>query len=153
MTREQEQVKEQCQDFRQTFDRLRQEIAKVVVGHGDIVEDVLISLFCGGHVLLESVPGLGKTLLVRTLSDALSLEFRRIQFTPDLMPADIIGTNVIMEDPQDRSPHLHLSKGAGLWTDDPGRRDQPGHTQDPVRHARGHAGTLGHQRRDHARLA
>jgi len=59
---------------------------------------VLLSLFCGGHVLLEGVPGLGKTLLVRTLSDVFSLEFRRIQFTPDLMPADIIGTNMVMED-------------------------------------------------------
>jgi len=80
------------------FGKLRSEIAKVIVGHDDIVEDVLICLFCGGHVLLEGVPGLGKTLLVRTLSDALSLEFKRIQFTPDLMPADIVGTNVIMED-------------------------------------------------------
>ena len=77
---------------------LRDEIAKVIVGHDDIVENVLITLFCGGNVLLEGVPGLGKTLLVRTLSSALSLEFRRIQFTPDLMPADIIGTNMVMED-------------------------------------------------------
>jgi MoxR-like ATPase len=80
------------------FQALRDEVGKVIVGHADIVEDVLISLFAGGHVLLEGVPGLGKTLLVRTLSAALSLEFRRIQFTPDLMPADIIGTNVVMED-------------------------------------------------------
>ncbi len=111
MTTEQDYVKQQCQDFRQTFDRLRQEIGKVVVGHQEIVEDVLISLFCGGHVLLESVPGLGKTLLVRTLSAALSLEFRRIQFTPDLMPADIIGTNVIMEDPQSGVRSFRFQKG------------------------------------------
>ena len=91
-------VLEQCREFRQTFQRLRGEVSKVIVGHGDIVDGTLICLFCGGHVLLEGVPGLGKTLLVRTLASALSLSFRRIQFTPDLMPADIIGTNVVMED-------------------------------------------------------
>ncbi|HOD81991.1 MAG: ATPase RavA [Planctomycetes bacterium ADurb.Bin126] len=92
------QVLQQCREFRQTFARLREEVSKVIVGHGEIVDDTLICLFCGGHVLLEGVPGLGKTLLVRTLASALSLSFRRIQFTPDLMPADIIGTNVVMED-------------------------------------------------------
>ncbi|MHC4645363.1 MAG: AAA family ATPase [Planctomycetota bacterium] len=91
-------VEKLCRDFREMFESLRREVAKVIVGHDDIVENVLISLFCGGHVLLEGVPGLGKTLLVRTLSSALSLQFRRIQFTPDLMPADIIGTNIVMED-------------------------------------------------------
>jgi MoxR-like ATPase len=91
-------VEKLCRDFREMFESLRREVAKVIVGHDDIVENVLISLFCGGHVLLEGVPGLGKTLLVRTLSSALSLQFRRIQFTPDLMPADIIGTNMVMED-------------------------------------------------------
>jgi MoxR-like ATPase len=82
------------------FRTLHAEVAKVIVGHTDIVEDVLITLFSGGHVLLEGVPGLGKTLLVRTLSSALSMTFGRIQFTPDLMPADIVGTNMVMEDPQ-----------------------------------------------------
>jgi len=91
-------VEGKCREFRQMFEALRGEVGKVIVGHNDIVEGVLVSLFCGGHVLLEGVPGLGKTLLVRTLSSALSLEFQRIQFTPDLMPADIIGTNMVMED-------------------------------------------------------
>ena len=91
-------VERQCREFREMFAKLTGEIGKVIVGHDDIVESTLISLFCGGHVLLEGVPGLGKTLLVRTLSSALSLEFGRIQFTPDLMPADIIGTNIVMED-------------------------------------------------------
>jgi MoxR-like ATPase len=91
-------VEAQCRNFRQTFDSLRNEVGKVIVGHKDIIDDVLICLFCDGHVLLEGVPGLGKTLLVRTLSSSLSLAFRRIQFTPDLMPADIVGTNVVMED-------------------------------------------------------
>jgi len=91
-------VEKLCRDFRKMFESLRREIGKVIVGHETIVENVLICMFCGGHVLLEGVPGLGKTLLVRTLSAALSLHFRRIQFTPDLMPADIIGTNIVMED-------------------------------------------------------
>jgi len=98
MSKKEKDVQQQCRDFRKMFDSLRGEIGKVIVGYESIVEDVLICLFCGGHVLLEGVPGLGKTLLVRTLSDAFSLEFRRIQFTPDLMPADIIGTNIVMED-------------------------------------------------------
>ena len=78
------------------------EIGKVIVGHDEIVHGVLTCLFVGGHALLEGVPGLGKTLLVRTLADALSLDFNRIQFTPDLMPADIIGTNIVMETPDGR---------------------------------------------------
>ncbi len=98
MSKDDKIVEEQCKDFRKMFDSLRKEIGKIIVGHESIVDNVLISIFCGGHVLLESVPGLGKTLLVRTLSDVFSLEFRRIQFTPDLMPADIIGTNMVMED-------------------------------------------------------
>jgi len=91
-------VEKQCREFRDMFEALRREVGKVIVGHEEVVEDVLITLFGGGHVLLEGVPGLGKTLLVRTLSSAFSLEFRRIQFTPDLMPADITGTNIVMED-------------------------------------------------------
>jgi len=98
MSKTEKDVQSQCRRFREMFESLRSEIAKVIVGHDEIVENVLVCLFCGGHVLLEGVPGLGKTLLVRTLSAALSLEFRRIQFTPDLMPADIIGTNIVMED-------------------------------------------------------
>jgi MoxR-like ATPase len=98
MSDTEKEVEKQCRDFRKMFDSLRREIGKVIVGHETIVDDVLICLFCGGHVLLEGVPGLGKTLLVRTLSSSFSLDFRRIQFTPDLMPADIIGTNIVMED-------------------------------------------------------
>jgi len=98
MSKTEKDVESLCRDFRQMFESLRREIGKVIVGYETIVENVLICLFCGGHVLLEGVPGLGKTLLVRTLSDVFSLEFRRIQFTPDLMPADIIGTNIVMEE-------------------------------------------------------
>jgi MoxR-like ATPase len=87
----------QIQNFRQTYESLRLEIGKTIVGHDAIVEGTLIALFAGGHVLLEGVPGLGKTLLVRTLSEVLDLSFNRIQFTPDLMPADILGTNLVTE--------------------------------------------------------
>ncbi|MBI2807113.1 MAG: MoxR family ATPase [Planctomycetes bacterium] len=90
----------QVQDFRQQYDRVYQEIAKVIVGHADIVHGVLTCLFVGGHALLEGVPGLGKTLLVKTLSEVLDLHFNRIQFTPDLMPSDIMGTNIINETPE-----------------------------------------------------
>jgi MoxR-like ATPase len=90
------------QSFRQTWQSLRTEIGKVMVGADPIVEGTLTAIFAGGHVLLEGVPGLGKTLLVRTLSEVLELSFNRIQFTPDLMPADILGTNMVMETPDGR---------------------------------------------------
>ncbi len=93
------EVRAQCEHFRDTHKRLLDEIGKVIVGHREVIEGVLMCLFSGGNVLLEGVPGLGKTLLVRTLAQCLSLPFNRIQFTPDLMPADVIGTNVVMEDP------------------------------------------------------
>src|ERR1051325_3272590 len=87
----------QIQSFRDTYAALQNEIGKVIVGHTAIVENTLIALFGGGHVLLEGVPGLGKTLLIRTLGEVLDMPFNRIQFTPDLMPADILGTNIVME--------------------------------------------------------
>jgi MoxR-like ATPase len=92
-------VEERAREFMERYHRLRQEIGKVIVGQDQVVENVLVAILAGGHALLEGVPGLGKTLLVRTISQALSLEFNRIQFTPDLMPADITGTNIVMEDP------------------------------------------------------
>ena len=83
--------------FREIFSLLEREVKKVIVGHKDVICRVLIALFSGGHVLLEGVPGLGKTLLIKSVSRALGLSFKRIQFTPDLMPSDIIGTQVITE--------------------------------------------------------
>ena len=91
------EVTQQSQEFRDVFQRLRDEVGKVMVGHRDIVDGVLTCIFAGGNCLLEGAPGLGKTLLVRTLSQCLDLRFSRIQFTPDLMPADIIGTNIVTE--------------------------------------------------------
>ncbi len=92
-------IQQRAEDFRKAYARLQAEIGKVIVGHTDIVHGVLTCLFVGGHALLEGVPGLGKTLLVRTLSQVLDLGFNRIQFTPDLMPSDIIGTNIITDTP------------------------------------------------------
>jgi MoxR-like ATPase len=94
------QVQQLCEEFRRDYHAVQAEIAKVIVGHEDIVDGVLTCLFVGGHALLEGVPGLGKTALIRALASALNLKFNRIQFTPDLMPADVIGTNVIMENDQ-----------------------------------------------------
>src|SRR3954471_23171614 len=92
----------QIESFRTNFTNLRNEIGKVIVGHPEIVDGTLTAILAGGHVLLEGVPGLGKTLLVRTLSEVLELSFSRIQFTPDLMPADILGTNLVMENAEGR---------------------------------------------------
>lgn len=93
-----EQVEQKHEEFRQTFLKIHEEVSKRIVGQKEIIEGVLICLMTGGHALLEGVPGLGKTLLIRTLHEVLDLEFQRIQFTPDLMPADIVGTTVVAED-------------------------------------------------------
>src|SRR3954449_5356270 len=93
-----ESMQQQAEQFRNRYNSVKEQIGRVIVGHDDIVHGVLTSMFIGGHCLLEGVPGLGKTLLVRTLAETLNLDFSRIQFTPDLMPADILGTNMIIED-------------------------------------------------------
>ena len=97
-----ELMQQQAEEFRKRYQMVRDQIGRVIVGHDEIVHGVLACLFVGGHCLLEGVPGLGKTLLIRTLSQALNLQFNRIQFTPDLMPADILGTNMVMETPDGR---------------------------------------------------
>jgi MoxR-like ATPase len=90
-------VAQSIDQFRERFTRITQEVARRIVGHDDIVNGTVTSLLAGGHVLLEGIPGVGKTSLVHTLADALHLKFSRIQFTPDLMPADIVGTNIVQE--------------------------------------------------------
>ncbi len=103
-------IEKQAEEFRNRYSAVRQQIGRVIVGHDDIVHGVLTCMFVGGHCLLEGVPGLGKTLLVRTLAQTLSLDFNRIQFTPDLMPADILGTNMVMET-QDGKRVFEFQKG------------------------------------------
>jgi MoxR-like ATPase len=99
---DQAKVQQFTEQFRRDYQAVRAEIGKAIVGHEEIIDGVLTCLFVGGHALLEGVPGLGKTALIRALADALHLKFSRIQFTPDLMPADVIGTNVIQEDEHGR---------------------------------------------------
>src|SRR3954466_4284956 len=93
-------IEDQAKKFRDNVELLTREIGKVIVGHQEVVRQVIVSILAEGHALLEGVPGIGKTLLVRTISQCLNLKFSRIQFTPDLMPADILGTNIVVEDPQ-----------------------------------------------------
>ena len=88
---------ERVAEFRRTFARAEAEVGKVIVGHQDVIRKTLTALFAGGHVLIEGVPGLGKTLMVKASAEALGLSFKRIQFTPDLMPSDIVGTQVLAE--------------------------------------------------------
>jgi len=93
------------------YGRMRDEIAKTIVGQTAVVDQLLVSLFSGGHCLLEGVPGLAKTLLVSTIAEILELSFRRIQFTPDLMPSDITGTDVLQDDPETRQRAFHFMQG------------------------------------------
>ena len=90
-------VAQSIEQFRERFTRITEQVGRRIVGHEDIVNGTVISLLAGGHVLLEGIPGVGKTSLVHTLADVLHLKFSRIQFTPDLMPADIVGTNIVQE--------------------------------------------------------
>src|SRR6476469_9699095 len=90
-------IDQQVATFQERFKRVKDEVSKVIVGYGEIIDGVIMSMLASGHVLLEGVPGLGKTKLVSTLSHVMHLKFSRIQFTPDLMPADITGTNIVQE--------------------------------------------------------
>jgi MoxR-like ATPase len=102
-------TQQQASDFVEKFNQIRDEVGKFIVGQNQIVEDVLIAIVCGGHVLLEGVPGLGKTALVNTISHALDLKFKRIQFTPDLLPADIVGTQILID--RNGSRQLEFQQG------------------------------------------
>jgi len=101
-TKEQDDIAA-VQRCEQAYNRLRDELAKVIIGQSEVIEQVLVAMFARGHALLEGVPGLAKTLLVSSLARSLHLTFKRIQFTPDLMPSDITGTEVIQEDPESRA--------------------------------------------------
>ena len=129
-------------DPRATAEAVLFEIRRVIVGQDQMLERVLVALLAGGHLLLEGVPGLAKTLTIRTLADALDASFRRIQFTPDLVPGDLVGTRIYRPD----SRHLRHRARPGLLQLPPRRRDQPRPGQGPVRAARGDAGAPGHDR-------
>jgi len=109
-TNDSDLLEAEASEFQQAYKNAQREIGKVIVGQERVVEGVLTALFCGGNVLLEGVPGLGKTELVKALSRVLDLEFRRIQFTPDLMPADIIGTTIMSTDDAGHY-HMEFRKG------------------------------------------
>ncbi len=99
-----------AEGIRDDFARIVRELSKVIVGHRTLIQDLFLCLACGGHALIEGVPGLGKTLIVKSLSQVLDLTYSRIQFTPDLMPADILGTNILMRD-HEGNHHFEFQKG------------------------------------------
>lgn len=104
-----QQVEELCNAFKRDYAVLEAEIGKVIVGQREVIREVLVTLFADGHALLEGVPGLAKTLLIRTLAQSVNLDFSRIQFTPDLMPSDITGTNIIEEDESGRKSYKYIA--------------------------------------------
>lgn len=105
------ETKEQYKSLVEKLPLLKKEIAKVIVGQNEVIEEILIAFLAGGHCLLEGVPGLAKTLMVKTISEALDMEFKRIQFTPDLMPGDIIGTEILEEDHETGKKFFKFNKG------------------------------------------
>lgn len=110
--------------LRTAHKKMRAEIGKIIIGQEKVLDELLMAIFCRGHALLVGVPGLAKTLMVSTLSQALDLSFKRIQFTPDLMPTDITGTEVIQDDPVTRQRMFKFLPGP-LFAYCPRRRDQP----------------------------
>ena len=132
-------VDRQVQQFRDNFRVVREEVSRVIVGNDDNIVGIMTCLLARGHVLLEGIPGIGKTKLVQTLADVLHLKFARIQFTPDLMPGDIIGTHHRARGRR-RQEAPGVPARSDLRQPGAGRRDQPRHAQDPVGAARGDAG-------------
>jgi MoxR-like ATPase len=111
MTQELKAVEQSVQEIIQKLGALKHEIQKVIVGQEETIDQLLITFLAGGHALLEGVPGLAKTLMIRTLSEAIDLKFRRIQFTPDLMPSDIVGTEILEEDHSTGKRFFKFNKG------------------------------------------
>ena len=125
-------------------DQIIGELKKLIVGQDDVIDQVLLTLFVGGNSLIVGVPGLAKTLLIHTMARVLDLKFSRIQFTPDLMPSDITGTDIIQEDAGHRAAPDGVRARADLRQHRAGRRDQPHAAQDAVGAARGDAGAPRH---------
>ena len=110
---------------------LKGQIAKVIIGQDETVEHLLITFLAGGHALLEGVPGLAKTLMIKTLAQAIDLKFKRIQFTPDLMPSDIIGTEILEEDHATGKKFFEFNRGADFCQYHPCRRNQQNTPKNP----------------------
>ena len=121
-------------------EQITRELRKIIVGQDEVMTQVLLTFFVGGNSLIVGVPGLAKTLLIHTLARVLDLKFSRIQFTPDLMPSDITGTDLIQEDVATGRRQMLFAPGPDFREHRPGRRDQPDAAQDAVGAARGHAG-------------
>ena len=138
---EPEVLKARIARFRQVQSEIVTQVRRVIVGQEEVLEQVMIGLFVGGHCLITGLPGTAKTLLVRTMAQTLGLVFKRIQFTPDLMPSDITGTDIIEEDPATGPAYLDLRAGPDFRQHPAGRRNQPHASQDAERAARSHAGT------------
>ena len=120
---------------------LRESVQKVVVGKSDVIDLAIIALICKGHVLVEDVPGIGKTTMSKALAQSLGCTFNRIQFTPDLMPTDVIGVNFYNQ----KSGDFQFRSWPNLQPGPAGRRDQQGHSENAVRPSRGDAGAAGHR--------
>ena len=105
------ETKEKYQNLVKKLPDLKAEISKVIIGQSEVIDEILISFLAGGHCLLEGVPGLAKTLMVKTLAEALAMQFKRIQFTPDLMPGDILGTEILEEDHETGKKFFKFNKG------------------------------------------
>jgi MoxR-like ATPase len=131
---------ESSSSVKEILSRARAEVGKVIIGQEDVIDFSLIAIFTGNHILVEGVPGVAKTLLVRTLARVLGAEFSRIQFTPDLMPSDITGTNIFNIQEGD----FHLVKGTNLYFLPARRRNQPRPGKNSVGASPGDAGATGH---------
>ena len=132
--------------LKDAFADLKAQLGRVIVGQDQVIEELLIALFSRGHCILEGVPGLAKTLMISTLAKCLSLAFSRIQFTPDLMPSDITGTEVIEENRSTGQREFKFIAGPAVRQHDPRRRNQPHAAEDAGRPARSDAGAAGHRR-------
>ena len=142
MSENNENDEKMARELVEAYERIKEQVHQVIVGQDAVLEQLLIAMLARGHCLLEGVPGLAKTLMIRSLAQAIDLGFRRIQFTPDLMPADITGTDIIQEDKQ--SGHRELILRAPWLAKYSADRNQPDPTQNSSRVAPGHAGTLRH---------
>ncbi len=127
--------------------RLREALARAIIGQHGVIHEILIAFFAGGHCLLRGVPGLAKTLLIKSLAQAVDLQFNRIQFTPDLMPSDIIGTEVIEEDRGTGRREIRFIRGPRVCERHPRGRNQPHAAQDSGGAARSDAGIPGDDQR------